>query len=445
MPLYKTHIIVPPLSLGYLAGSLRKEGHEVDIVDCLRDKITHKKFSNILAEQKPDIVGFTAMTAYYPDAQKYISIAHSAGIMAVLGGPHASALPEQTLNETPELDFVVVGEGEETFVDLLKNLKNPEKVRGIAFRDGNNIRINEPRDLIRNIDDLTLAWDLIPPNKYPNSPHGTVAKNFPVAPVITSRGCAFDCTFCTSKVTWRRRVRFRSPSKVVDEIGMLVKNYGVKEIDIEDDNFTLNKEHAMRICDEIIKRNLKISLACPSGIRIDSLNDELVKKMKKAGFYLIGFGIENGNQEIIDRIGKGFKLDAVQKVVKMVNDVGMLSYGFFIIGLPGETNKTIQNTIKFSISAGFKRATFSLFSPLPGSKDFDDWVKKNNIAHFDWSKHRLDEAVFETDILSAEKLKKWQTLAFRKFYMKPKNMWNLITYMKLSQIKFLITAMREYL
>jgi len=443
-PKFETHIITPPLGLGYLAATLLKEGHEVILLDCVLKNIDIEKFRQILKNEKPDVVGVNAMTTYYSSAKKYVTEAKKQGITTVMGGPHSTALPKETLEDSGA-DFILIGEAEKSFPNLLNSLekkKNLMSVKGICFKKNNKIIMTPEEDLIQNLDELPLpSWNMMNPNDYPIAPHGAFLKRFPCAPIITTRGCSFNCTFCASKCTWRQKLRFRDPKKVVDEIEMLNKKFGVKEFHFEDDNFTLKREHALEVCKEIIRRKLDIVWACPNGVRIDRLDEELLKWMKKSGCYLLAFGLESGDQKILNTATKNLDLSQVSKALRMVKKIGIQTWGFFILGLPGETMESALKTIKFARNNEFDRAQFCIFTPLPGSEIFEKWtIDKKNL---NWNDFNFFNIVY-TDKLSEEQLRKLHKRAFREFYLRPKIFFNLLRDLKLKQIKWLAKRAFDY-
>lgn len=443
LPKFETHIVTPPLGLGYLAASLRKNGHNVILLDCVLKDIRLQKFKEILKKEKPDFVGVNAMTSYYNSAKKYALEAKKSGCLVCLGGPHVSALPKESLQDSGA-DFVLIGESDITLPSLISAIENKtsfSRIDGLAFKKGKKIIVNKKLELIKNIDDLPIpAWDLMDPRVYPIAPHGAFVKKFPVAPIITTRGCPFNCSFCASKCIWMQRLRFRNPIKVVDEIELLNKKYGVKEFHFEDDNFTANKNHAMAVCNEIIRRNLKIVWACPNGVRIDMLDEELLKIMKKSGCYLLAFGIETGSQKIADKVNKHLDLSKVPEKLRMVRNVGIETWGFFIVGLPGDTVETINQTIDFAVNNPFKRAQFCIFTPLPGSEIFS---KMEHNKEYDWDNFNFFNTVYSEGI-SGKQIQELHKKAFRKFYLRPAIIFALVKNLKLKQIKWLFKRAIAY-
>ena len=445
LPKFETHIITPPLGIGYLASALKERGHEVILLDCVLKEIGPKDFGEILQKEKPDVVGVSAMTTYYFESKKYIKEAKRKNIITIMGGPHVTALPEEVLKD-PNVDFITIGEADQTIqklIEAIEGKKDYKKIPGIGFKKNNQIIINPRAELIKDLDSIPIpAWNLMDPRKYPIAPHGAFCKKFPVAAITTTRGCPFNCSFCASKKIWMQRLRYRTPQKVVDEIELLNKKYGVKEIHFEDDNFTSNREHAMEVCKEIIKRKLNIVWACPNGVRIDRLDEELLKYMKKSGCYLLAFGIESGDQEIVNKMNKHLDLSKVPKILELVKKSGIATWGFFILGLPGETMKSATKTINFAKNNKFDRAQFCIFTPLPGSDLFTEWAKGKK--NFKWEKFNFFNIVYSSKELPVDKLKKLHKKAFRDFYFRPNIMFNLLKNFKIKQIKWLIKRAIQY-
>jgi len=447
-PKYETHIITPSLGLGYLAATLINEGHKVNIIDCVARNISHENVIKTIKKEAPDIVGITIMSMFYKNALELIQmIQNNVNVKIIIGGPHVSALPEHSLIES-KADFAIVGEGEETLKELVAKMNQEHeysKILGICFWSDNKVVTTPPRPLIANLDTIAKpAWHLISPDTYPPSPHGGFYERHPTAPIITTRGCPFNCTFCASKCTWKRKLRTRSAINVVDEIEFLINNFGIKEFHFEDDNFTFSKEHAMKVCNEIIKRKLDIVWACPNGVRIDKLDKELITRMKQSGCYLLAFGIESGSQTILDKANKKLDLKIVSTIINMTNDIGIKTWGFFLIGLPGDTNETIEATIKFSLSLPLDRAQFSNFIPLPGTDIYNEWsVNKNN--NINWNNmYFTGNAVFETEELTSNELTSLQKKAFRSFYLRPTILIKTILNMKPRQYRWFLKRILSY-
>ncbi len=446
-PPFKAHQVTPPLGLAYLAGYLNANGHQVRILDSNRLGYSSNDLISAAKDLKPDLIGVNIMSLFFSQAKDVIShLKRSLDVPVVIGGPHVTCLAKASLQET-KADFAIVGEGEITLCELADELTrtkpNFKKINGLAYRS-KNIIINPPRKLVADLDSLPLpAWKLLPPKAYPPAPHGALYKRFPIAPIITSRGCPYKCTFCSSPVLWGNKIRFRSPESVLDEIEHLVKVHGVKEIHFEDDNLTFKAEHTKAICQGIIDRGLDIAWACPNGVRIDTLNRELLRLMKRSGCYLLALGIESASQEVLDRAQKKLDISTVPDIVKMIKSEGILTWGFFIIGLPGDTRETIQKTIEFSLQVPLDRAQFSMFSPLPGTKPFQEHMEQNPDMKWD-DLNYSDMAVYQIEGLELDEITSLQKEAFRRFYLRPRVFLRMVFGIKPRQIPWIIKRIRHY-
>jgi anaerobic magnesium-protoporphyrin IX monomethyl ester cyclase len=242
----------------------------------------------------------------------------------------------QLLKNVPEIDFIVIGEGEITFPELIKNFSTPENVKGIAYLKEGNVVTTEARPMLEDLNALPLPkWDLFEEDyKHVKRIH-----------ISSSRGCFFRCLFCSTSHFWKNQWRYRSPNHVVDELEAISKKFPGREISFSDDYFSGDNERVIKICDEILKRKLKLSWICDT--RIDKLTEELIIKMKAAGCHMLGFGIESGSQKMMDTLRKGYKVNDVIKKMKMCHRLGMRTASLLMVGMPGETRADIETTKKF--------------------------------------------------------------------------------------------------
>jgi radical SAM superfamily enzyme YgiQ (UPF0313 family) len=287
----------PPIGLAYLASVLRDE-HDVKVLDANILGYSLNDVKKGLKEFYPDIVGITSVTPSIYQAYQVAKIAKSIrnDCKVIVGGPHATFLPDQTLRECKYIDIIVRGEGEETIRELIEAFEKGgwERVKGITFRKGNFIASNEPRPFIKDIDEILFpSWDLLPMDKYQFCGQS-------YASMLTSRGCPFNCSFCASSRLFGGFWRGRSPENVVEEIRILHEKFGIENIEFVDDTFTLDKKRAERICDKIVKEGLDISWGASS--RVDTLSSGLVEKMRRAGCWILFLGIESGCQKILDAV-----------------------------------------------------------------------------------------------------------------------------------------------
>ena len=448
-PFPKEHKMAPPNGIGYLAGMLEANGARCWFIDGIKDRLTVEDILARASALKPDLVGIPLLTPMYKTSKALILELARAGFRTVAGGPHASALPAETLAETGA-DYLVFGEGEITLLELCRSLNGSrprplDAIPGVAFKRGGAVVLNAPRPLIEDIDALPFpAWHLFPPDRYPFSPQGTMAKGYPLAAITTSRGCPFNCGFCSTNVIWQRRFRARSAGNVIAEIEMLVRDYGVREIQFIDDNLTTRRDRMLAICDELEKRGLDLVWSCPNGVRIDSLDEELARRMKRCGCYSLTFGIESGNQQVLDRIEKGTSLEQVEKVVSMVRREGIETRGFFIVGLPGETRATIRQTIDFAKKLPLSFAGFSILVLMPGSKFFREWAAKNKVdtAGIDWDgfdSYRSRMSVCEVNQYELRALCRRANL---EFYLRPRILFGFLRYFR--QFRWILKRLLHY-
>jgi len=411
----------PPLSLACIGGSLIKAGHEAKIFDFnLYSDNANKKFLETLNKFNPEFVGISFVTPLIKEADKISKIIKefNSDIKVIGGGPHCSSFPESSLKET-NIDIAVIGEGDFTIIDIVED-KNMKNIKGIGYKTGNKIKINKRRELIKNLDVLPLpAYHLYNLKKYKIP--SAIAKKNPVAWVETSRGCVYGCIYC-NKSCFGRTFRVKSPEKVVEEF-IKIKQMGFKEIHLTDDGFTTNIERAKKICDLLIKKRVNINWSTITGIRVDRVDFELLKKMKKAGCYRVYFGVESGSQKIIDNIKKGITLKQVVQAVKWAKQAKLEVAGYFMIGLPGETKKTMQKTIKFAKLLDLDLAKISITIPLPATEFFDELDKKGLIKTHEWENFKFystPKSIYNHQNLDWKTIEKYYTKFYREVYFNPR-------------------------
>lgn len=444
LPNYSSYTVTPPLGLGYLSSYLKQKGHAVKIIDALNDDLSPEE---IVIECKGyDLIGISAFSAFILEAAALSRKLKENGHKVVIGGPHPSVLPMDAL-ERSEADYVVSGEGELTLQHIVEKVERGESPAGFP---GVVTSASDKPTKAKSIEDLDSIpfpdWKQIDPRKYKKAPHGALIKQFPLATMVTSRGCNFGCKFCASPSMWGRRVRFRSPENVVDELEYLVKDFGVKEIHFEDDNITLKREHIEKICDLILRRKLRISWALITGIRVESVDMEILRLMKKSGCYYISFGIESGNQDVLDSIDKKTDLATIERAVSMARRAGIMTQGSFIFGLPGESMATAKNTVEFALKIPLDRAVFFHFAVVPGSAFWDEITSKGGWEP-QFGAKSFHEVTWIPDAMTAEQLREIRSQAYRRFYFRPRQLYSLLRFMKhfkISQISSIITRLRDY-
>jgi radical SAM superfamily enzyme YgiQ (UPF0313 family) len=411
-----------PLGLAYLASYLRLKGHPVAVLDVCVDRISDDAIADRIRECDVGLIGITATTPQIHNAWELASVIKKKNPLAkiVLGGAHVSALPEESL-AIEAVDFVVLGEGEETLFELLETLERDEdlsRVKGLGYKKDNQILITQPRPFVQNLDELPFpARDLFAfPGAY-RSP-GQLYPFF--ADILTSRGCPSHCTFCANKATLGGSFRARSPGNVVGEIADLHDRYGIKEFHISDDTFTYDHDRALAICKEICNLGYAIKWACGNGVRVDSLTDSLVGWMKKSGCYRVGIGIESCDEDVLRRLGKGTTLEEVRGAIALLRKHRIITVGFFMFGNLTETNETMRRTIRMSSRLNLDYAQYTILTPFPGTLAFKYFERNGYLQSTDWRSYGLfNEPVFSTPTVNKDSLTKMYAQAYRAFYFRP--------------------------
>ena len=358
-----------PLGIGYIASFVRTTpGRNVRMFVGDMDQ-----FRAEMRENPPDVLGISSMTNTYPAAAKMARIAREChpSCIIILGGQHVSSVGAEVLRDLPEVDFLCIGEGEFLMDRFLNEIESGQKdwqnISGLVYRTSAEIRENAPGELIKEIEHLPFpARDLVDLTQYKS--HGQSRFGGQTASLITSRGCPWKCTYCSSHVTMGRRYRFLSADYVVAEFEELYKKYNVKNIVIWDDLFTFRHDRVYEICNQLINKGIKVNWSCMS--RTDRMEPDIARIMRKAGCRMISFGIESGNEGTLARIRKNVKLDVVEKAIESCRKAGIRTQGSFILGFPWETTDEMEDTIRFALKSKLEIAIFFSFTPYPGT---DEW------------------------------------------------------------------------
>jgi anaerobic magnesium-protoporphyrin IX monomethyl ester cyclase len=426
--------VFQPWGIAYVAAVLEKQ-HKVSIIDSpmegwknleqidgtkYRVGLRNEELADRIRRWSPDVVGINIpFSGWSKGAFEVASIVKSIdnGIITVLDGQHPSARPEECLTD-PNIDFVVIGEAEHTISELVNtleegNTQNLKKIKGIAFtKNGKNV-VTPPRPPIQDLDSLPFpARHLLPMEKYfaavkENPLRGEISK--PWATMITSRGCPYNCVFCTVHIVMGKKWRARSPENVVDEIEQLIDAYRIRQIDFYDENMTLDKKRMENICDLIVERGLDIEWYAPNGVRADTLDENLLKKMKKSGCKRIRVAPESGVQRVVDQIvKKNLKLTEVEKAVALAKKLGIKVGCFFVLGLIGETKEDIKETIKYAYrlrQLGADKFYFSIATPIYGTELYEQ-AKQGGFLRDNFSYESLaaTEPQIETPEFTADEL-----------------------------------------
>ncbi|MBI2047134.1 cobalamin B12-binding domain-containing protein [Candidatus Pacearchaeota archaeon] len=420
--------ILPPLGIAYIAAVLKKELKEsadVKILDINALNLSIEQATGHVKDFNPDIVGLTAAT---PTINKCFGIAEAVKKMLpdakiVIGGPHPTALPDESIKKD-FIDFVALGEGEMTMLELAREIKNRKKdfkkIKGLVFKDKNKIIKNAPRERIKDLDALPFpAFELLPLEKYASAS----SKYRRFITILTSRGCPGQCNYC-NKLIFGNACNMRSAENIFGEIEHLMRKYRYREFHIVDDLFTNDKKRIEEFCNMVIKKRMNIKWKCGNGVRVGTVDFELLKLMKKAGCYSLSYGIESGSQKILNNIRKGQSLQQCINAVKWTKQAGIECVGFFMLGNLGEDEKTMQETIDFAKSLELDIAQFSILIPFPGTPIRQVIENEGKIFENNWDKYDNLEgkAIFEHGMLKREMMERMYKKAYKEFYMRQKYM-----------------------
>ena len=438
--------IQPSLGLAYLAQGIRKD-HDVEIIDCIKDHIPPEEFgSMILRRHQPDLVGIQCYTFDIRNVRLILKSIKETNpkIITVVGGAHISSDPEAAFrNLEKHLDFGFAGEAEIGFPIFCNQLSSGKTdfdvVPGLIWKREDKIILN-PQAMEQEIDNLgDPAWDLIHPEIYPESQHGAFFKKFPIAPIITTRGCPYACTFCSAPILSGKKLRHHSLNYILRNIKTLHHQHGIREFHIVDDNFTQNIEYAKEIVRGIIGLNLDISLAMPNGIRMDYLDDELLILLKEAGLYIVSVAIESGNDSILKQMKKGTTVLKIHQDIARIHKHNLDIAAFFILGFPGETLETIQDTIDLSLKLPLLRANYFTYLPLPGTESYRRLEETGELKKVDWDNFYFMSAAYTPKGISRKRLLKLKKKAFLKFHLRPIILLkNVLAIQNFNHLKFLL-------
>lgn len=419
-------MILPPLGLAYIASYLRANGIEIQVLDFAALRSNNELEKELISKSKADLVAMAATTNTIMEAYHLAKITKQVlpNAKVAVGGPHPTMEPVRTLQECKEIDYCIISEAEETMLELiraLENEKSPDTILGLSYRNdenNNEIKVNPARPLIQDLDSLPFpARDLLPLKKY----WTPGVRRYPFATIMTSRGCPYSCTFCSNFKTQGKQFRFRSPENVLAEIDELVNKYGVKEINIIDDNFTFLPKRVKEICDLLIERKYDLELKTGNGIRSDRVSLPMLKHMKKAGFYLVAFGIESGNPEILKKMRKGETKEQLRNSVRLAKQAGLITEGFFMFGNEGEGRKEMLDTIEFAKELDLNIAQFQVYTPVPGSPYYEKIAKEGKIFSTKWEDfNAFNEPLFEYGESKYDLMIEMQRRAYREYYFRPK-------------------------
>jgi radical SAM superfamily enzyme YgiQ (UPF0313 family) len=413
---------LPSLGILFLAAITRHKKFPTALADASALSLTMAELLLLVEAERPDVLGLSATTFSIFHAAAFAAMAKERfpGLTVIIGGPHVSAAPLETMERFSVFDVAVIGEGEETIIDLLTAIDAAapfSDIPGIVLRRGGELVSTGRRQFLTDLDQLPYpAWDLLEgfPAKYLPAPFKV--RKTPAASLVTSRGCPNSCIFCDRSVFGTSCHAF-SAEYVVGMIKHLVEKFGIREFSFEDDTFITFKKRLVAICQGIIDLGVEISWTCLG--RVNSVDKETLALMKKAGCWQISFGIESGCQEILTTIHKNVTLEQIEKALSLCRDSGILSKGFFIVGHPGETLETLARTYDFAMKLPLDDISVTMLTPFPGTEIY---ARAAEFGEFDsdWSKMNLLNTVFIPHGLTHEDLERHQGEMLKRFYLRPR-------------------------
>lgn len=408
-------IVVPPLGLSYIAAVLEQHNYQVKILDAFALRMTWTEFESAVKQEKADIIGLTGMTPVIDVTYRAANICRKFCKYLVAGGPHVTVFIKDIFNQISELDFAIFGEGEYTFLELVKALDkngNIYNLNGLATRE----YLGKPQDLVNNLDSLPFpARDLLPNNFY----HYPFTRRGRITTLFTSRGCPYQCIFCDKSI-FGSKWRARSAKNVLDELEEITKKFHIHSVVIYDDIFTLDRNRVIKICKGIIERKINIDWKCEA--RPDAVDGDMLKEMKRAGCSMIAYGVESANPKGLNFLNKGYGLYQIKQAFKITQKVGIRAFAYFILGIPPETYEDEIETIEFAKSLKPDYVQFSILSPFAGTKLYRDAVQTGTYREID-ARNPVDKdlkrAVVISDNWDEEKFRKILYEAYKRFYLGP--------------------------
>jgi anaerobic magnesium-protoporphyrin IX monomethyl ester cyclase len=427
---------LPPLGIASLAAFVRERGYSVDVVDALALNLGQDEILRRIEANRPKIVGFSALTVSFHRAAACARVIRERhpDVLLVIGGHHATVMPREIMAASDGFDILVYGEGELTLLEILAGFSAVQcdraaflaktetlgGIRGIAYRGSEGVVVTERRALIEDLDALPFpARDLLPMDRYLPLPNQYLRP--PVVHMCSIRGCPFGCAFCSYNAVFGRRIRARTPARVVDEIEHVMERYGARELSFWDDTITAQRAWLVALCDEIVRRGLDIRWSATA--RVDSVDPELLARMRRAGCWNLLFGFESGDQALLDTVCKNITLDESRKACRWAREAGIEVRGSFMLALPGETPALARKTIDFAIELDPDYAQFSLTTPYPGTALWS-MAESAGTLDRDFTKYHGWTAVFvPKGYRDRGEVERMARQAMRAFYLRPAFIW----------------------
>jgi len=418
----------PDIGVGYVARAALNAGAEVQILDAHQENIDPDKLAGYIKNKSFDLVGIKCLSIDIFKVLDYCRLIkdYDKNIITLLGGYHPTALPLEVM-KSDHVDYIIRAEAELGIHSLIRNLINYNnripfdelsKIPNLVYRDESNQIKQNPIVFEDNLDKLGYpAWDLFNISQYPDLP-GSGGR---FLPIITSRGCPSNCTFCCAESIHGARIRLRSVEHVIDEVKWIIDKFDTERISIFDDNFTFYKDHVVDFCSLYKESDFGINFDISQGVRIDRIDKDMAVALKNAGCDYIGVGVESGDQGTLNIVKKGTNIADIEEKVSLIKEnTSMKLMGFFIVGFPHETEANILKTINFALKLKLDYAAFTIFTPFPGTELFDNMLKEGyfSLGNFKWQDLLLDKETFKHKNISHKRLKSLQRIAYMRFYFR---------------------------
>jgi radical SAM superfamily enzyme YgiQ (UPF0313 family) len=411
---------VPPQPLIYVGAFLRQKYFPCKLLDANALEWTVDETVQRILNFAPKYVGITSPTMLISTVGRIVRKIkeNNPEILTIVGGPHITAVPEETMVIYPDIDIGILGEGENTIVELLSALENRVNlfsVKGIIYRDNSNLKLTSPRPMMEDLDILPFpAWDLLPDLLKHYQQSAARIDRLPNISLVSSRGCPFQCIFCARNV-FGNVTRAHRAEYMIRMIKYLINEYKIKGISFEDENFVIYKKRLVEFCNALIEERIDITWDCASNV--NAVDPRLLSLMKRAGCWQINYGIESGSQRILDFIKKGATLEKIQSALRMTKDAGIVTKGYFIIGHPTETRESIQETINFIKKLDLDVFQMSFMIPFPGTELYKI-ADQYGQFHNDWDQMNIWTPLFIPTGFTREELEKESKRAYREFYLR---------------------------
>jgi len=419
--------LMPPLGIMGIAAFLEARGIDTEIIDCYGTPLTGKELADEILRRGPDGVGFSCTTSSFLEGYRIAELLKEMrpDLPIVFGGAHACSVGSSLLDSFSAIDYLVLGEGEQTMFELAASgFRNPKAVPGVAFRNNGVATLSGQRELIANLDDLPFpAYRRLHdfPRRY-NLP----LFSYPTAPntsIISSRGCPYNCSYCDRSV-FSRGFRFNSPDYITDHMSMLNRDFGIRHVFFYDDLFTFDRKRVAEFCELKERKRIPVTYNCIA--RLEHVDNELLRLLKRSGCWQVNFGIESGDPEVLKKHRKFYDLDEVQRKLGMVRKAGMRVKGLFMIGLPGETEETIRRTIDYALQLPLDEVNVTKFTPFPGAPIYRD-IREQGEFNEEWPLMNCVNFVFIPHGMTKDQLESLYNEFISRFYRRSRIHWGYTT------------------